>query len=81
MKNQNGSTGSHDRPGKPSPEQIDLILATQRAAGIDTWKSIEHPLAIAIASQWLRGNLTQAEMGKSYQNLATLCPAICLVVD
>lgn len=50
MKNQNGLTGSHDRPGKPSLEQIDLILEAQRAAGIDTWKSMERLRLLAIAA-------------------------------
>jgi hypothetical protein len=62
-------------------EQVDAILNAQRAVGIDPGKSGEHPLAVAVARQWLRGALTDDEMARAYQNLAALCPAICFTAE
>jgi hypothetical protein len=64
---------------RPTAEQIDTIIAVQRRAGIDTYKSIDIPMAAIIGQQWIQGKLTHAEMLGAYQNLAVLCPAILAV--
>jgi hypothetical protein len=58
-------------------DKIDLVLGAQYDANIDPGKAIENPLAVAVARQWIKGNISLYEMRLGYRNLATMYPAIC----
>ena len=61
-----------------SDEQVQQLLTVQTEEGIDTYKSINLPLALAVARQWATGNLDDEQMRLAYRNLAALCPEIRL---
>jgi hypothetical protein len=60
-----------------SNDKVDLVLGAQYDANIDPGKSIECPLALAVARQWIKGHISLYEMRVAYRNLAAILPEIC----
>jgi hypothetical protein len=55
---------------------VNILLSAMKTVGMDPYKAIDYPIAVAAAKRWSEGRSSHGELIRSLRNLAILCPGL-----